>query len=335
MNTRQTRWTEEELETLEQMRKDGVLIHEIATRLGRTRQSVMRKSTNYIADRKMPIIQDPVLAEIVKDGYHKGEMYSEIGKRIGHDRQMVRRIVRRLGLSRRKRYHLAAYKVYPEELVENLRKLYIDQDLPLHKVSKQLGIGYQLTNSIVASRGLRKRPVEWDVELEQEFKKLLRENASLLKMCRALNRSDIAVISFSKYLGIYNETPILHKRIPIEERRRISFILNKFVSISLADRRKFKQENQLKLTTVFDLFEKQEGKCAYTGIPLVFRSNHIGSISIDRIDSNKPHVADNIVLCTAMVNTMKQDLTVQEFVETCDLVCRHNIFTSTSGGVAA
>ncbi len=62
------------------------------------------------------------------------------------------------------------------------------------------------------------------------------------------------------------------------------------------------------------LYEAQDGLCAYTKLPMSLDFNTgAHSASVDRIDSDKGYTLDNIVLCCAIVNTMKNDMSVPEF----------------------
>lgn len=53
------------------------------------------------------------------------------------------------------------------------------------------------------------------------------------------------------------------------------------------------------------LWEKQDGRCAVTNIQMVHKFGYLESVSIDRIDSSKGHVKDNIQLVCLAVNRMK------------------------------
>lgn len=61
---------------------------------------------------------------------------------------------------------------------------------------------------------------------------------------------------------------------------------------------------------------KQEGKCAYTGMPLV----HGNSASIDRKDSSKPYRADNVQWVHTNINRMKSDFSEELFLHMCKQV---------------
>lgn len=58
------------------------------------------------------------------------------------------------------------------------------------------------------------------------------------------------------------------------------------------------------------LLDKQNHKCFYTGIKFTEEKNIFNQPSIDRIDSNIGYVEGNIVICTVIANTIKQELTI-------------------------
>lgn len=76
----------------------------------------------------------------------------------------------------------------------------------------------------------------------------------------------------------------------------------------------------------WEVFEKQEGKCALSGVTLHFpaRAKAVGTASLDRIDSRKTYTKDNIQWVHKDINCMKWDLTTTEFVNWCKLVAENN-----------
>jgi hypothetical protein len=81
---------------------------------------------------------------------------------------------------------------------------------------------------------------------------------------------------------------------------------------------------------VFELLEKQNFRCALTGLDIHlsdYRTNvaqNGSTASLDRIDSTKGYVEGNLQWVHRVVNTMKTDLSEKEFVEFCMLVVMHN-----------
>ena len=58
-------------------------------------------------------------------------------------------------------------------------------------------------------------------------------------------------------------------------------------------------------------------KCSYTGLPLKFNSKTTmsdGTASIDRIDSSKDYTIDNIQWVHKKVNTIKMNLSENDFL---------------------
>lgn len=63
---------------------------------------------------------------------------------------------------------------------------------------------------------------------------------------------------------------------------------------------------------ISELLKKQEGKCYYSKVPLEI-GNKLTNPTLDRIDSNKGYIKGNVVICTEIMNTMKNNLTTEEF----------------------
>ncbi len=83
----------------------------------------------------------------------------------------------------------------------------------------------------------------------------------------------------------------------------------------------------INLQDLKDLWEKQKGFCAYSGVPMTWDdSNRYTTVSIDRIDSSKGYVRGNIAFCCFIVNIMKTDMPVEHFLWWC-----RNISTKLGG----
>lgn len=70
-------------------------------------------------------------------------------------------------------------------------------------------------------------------------------------------------------------------------------------------------------------YEKQRGKCFYSGKELKLSYKDPFTLSVDRIDSAKGYVLGNVVLCGHIVNLMKRNYTLSDFIEICDSVHHH------------
>jgi hypothetical protein len=81
---------------------------------------------------------------------------------------------------------------------------------------------------------------------------------------------------------------------------------------------------------LWSLFLKQGRKCALSGIELYFpktwgvKSKTNITASLDRIDSNKGYIKSNVQWVHKTINTMKMDLSDQEFINFCKKVVSYN-----------
>jgi hypothetical protein len=68
----------------------------------------------------------------------------------------------------------------------------------------------------------------------------------------------------------------------------------------------------------WDLFLRQNRKCALSGLPIQFGS--MQTASIDRVDSGKGYTKDNVQWLHKDVNIMKNKFTTEYFAKLCSLV---------------
>jgi hypothetical protein len=79
-----------------------------------------------------------------------------------------------------------------------------------------------------------------------------------------------------------------------------------------------------------ELYEKQQGNCAVSGVKMTHirntgdgRCKNPRNISVDRIDSSKGYTKDNIQLICSAANTIKWDLDQEEFFAICELITNY------------
>ncbi len=90
----------------------------------------------------------------------------------------------------------------------------------------------------------------------------------------------------------------------------------------------------LSIEEVWDLYEKQERRCALTGMPIVFNKLCENSTaSLDRIDSSKAYTLDNVWWVHKDVNVMKNIYSVEYFVDVCKLVANNAAQPATDSAV--
>jgi hypothetical protein len=79
----------------------------------------------------------------------------------------------------------------------------------------------------------------------------------------------------------------------------------------------------------WDLFVKQDEKCALSGIKLTFPSRHKDkswTASLDRIDSTKGYVDGNVQWVHKDINMMKRIYSQEYFINMCKLVSENHIY---------
>lgn len=84
---------------------------------------------------------------------------------------------------------------------------------------------------------------------------------------------------------------------------------------------------ELSLDFLKELWQKQQGKCAITGLQMthiILQGRLKTNLSIDRIDSNKGYTIDNTQLVCVAINIMKSTLTMNELKYFSNLILQHN-----------
>lgn len=89
-----------------------------------------------------------------------------------------------------------------------------------------------------------------------------------------------------------------------------------------------KLEFKITVQDIWEIFIKQNKKCALTNVMLKFGNNRLGeetTASLDRIDSSKGYTIDNIQWLHKKVNFMKQQFVESEFVLWCEKVYKFSL----------
>lgn len=76
------------------------------------------------------------------------------------------------------------------------------------------------------------------------------------------------------------------------------------------------------------LYEKQNGRCFYSGDPLIVANGskfclNESNISLDRIDNSKGYTLNNIVLCTKTVNISRNTQSIEDYISLCDRISKY------------
>jgi hypothetical protein len=181
--------------------------------------------------------------------------------------------------------------------------------------------------------GSKKRWEEYRKK-DQPFLESLKKNGkSICKFCNEEKNID----RFQKYSSTYTNQELYDlKCYDCKNKSRIERIENKQLTIPLEDyleillkssNERIKQNKKIKefsinIEDLKEIWNKQDGKCYYSGRKMKYNfsrkelpklKSHPEKVSIDRLDSNKGYIKDNIVLCCLMANTMKFDTSLEEF----------------------
>jgi len=88
------------------------------------------------------------------------------------------------------------------------------------------------------------------------------------------------------------------------------------------------REFNIEIKYVYDLWVKQDKKCALSGIPISFKNTagegfYRCNASLDRISSSKGYIIGNIQLMHKNINRMKSDFDEDYFIEMCKLISQN------------
>jgi hypothetical protein len=88
-------------------------------------------------------------------------------------------------------------------------------------------------------------------------------------------------------------------------------------------------EFDITIEYAYDLFEKQNNKCAISGVEIKLNKNYEGkkslnSASLDRINSDIGYIVGNVQWVHKRVNMMKNNMSEKEFYEWCRIISEYN-----------
>jgi len=131
------------------------------------------------------------------------------------------------------------------------------------------------------------------------------------KHIRCLCRECEAKFSLERYRNkkSYSLEETLHRRAYQASRRA----KNKSIECNITD------------ADLMEIYNKQEGKCHYSGVLMekIPKVDNYYNLSIDRVDSKKGYTKENIVLCCDSINTMKNAMPHNVFIDICEKIVLH------------
>lgn len=79
----------------------------------------------------------------------------------------------------------------------------------------------------------------------------------------------------------------------------------------------------LSIEEAWDIFLKQNRKCALTGDEIGFANQEKRTASLDRIDSSKGYIEGNVQWVHTSINRMKTNLNEDKFIELCKIITEY------------
>lgn len=114
-----------------------------------------------------------------------------------------------------------------------------------------------------------------------------------------------------------------------------------FINRITSRSKKSNREVEINAKDVYELWIKQNKKCALSGLPIDFTNVNKGTpdkpwskydlictASLDRIDSNKGYTKDNVQLVHKDVNMIKKEYDQNYFLKLCQLISENNKYLS-------
>ena len=100
----------------------------------------------------------------------------------------------------------------------------------------------------------------------------------------------------------------------------VSKLISRRLADSKTNAKKKGIEHDIDHAYIRHLLLQSGGRCPITQSKFVFESKHPNNISLDRVDSSKGYIKDNVWLITTWANRAKSDLSLDDFKKNCNLV---------------
>ena len=132
----------------------------------------------------------------------------------------------------------------------------------------------------------------------------------------------------SRHTGLYcNQCHLLKRRqARYTKERPLESWIREAVIIA---RHRSKTPCDLTVEHMVDLWNKQNGKCYYSNLPMSEPRYGSGKnpyvASMDRLDSQKGYTKDNVVWCCCICNSGKQQLSKDEYINLCSQVAHYQL----------
>jgi len=208
-----------------------------------------------------------------------------------------------------------------QQKYKKLKKLYLYNKYKMPRGNpgvKRIGVKISEKQKDIIKQHQLKRAEE----SKKKWEEILNEGTMKCRQCK--EEKSLNNYSPRKYenMQVYNKRckkcEAEHKNKKHHERcinKGLVYNLNELLRCSKQRSNQYKRECTIDIPILKEVYEKQNGKCYYSKRVLSFEINNINKISIDRLDSNKGYIKENIVLCCKCINLMKLDWDKDVFLD--------------------
>jgi transposase len=277
--------------------------------------------------KKFQIPKDILYIEYVENN----KTMKEIGKIFGCSNHIIKSLLKKYNIKTRIGKNIHKISIISHDL---LKSLYIDENLRIRQIANKLGM---------SERYIRDKLKEFNIPRKRKEKKLCQVNLVDQKFGR-LTVVSLKEITYDGYIWLCNcqcgeQTEVLacnllseHQAIKSCGCARSSNVDWKIIPPwfwnNLPKQAKSRGiEFSLTKEYVENLFMSQNEYCALSGVKLNFsrsREKTLTTASLDRINSNKGYIENNVQWIHKTLNRSKNTIPNNEFINWCKLVAENN-----------
>jgi hypothetical protein len=216
---------------------------------------------------------------------------------------------------------------------EYLTEHFINQRKSDKKIAKELNISS--VNSVIQARkrhainrcSLKDSSKIVTKEFLEEY--YIKQNLSLKSVAHKAGFKRKSIISKAlKKFGITQREHTRSQAVIDRKKRKHHTISGRYFCSLVSGAKRRNLEFSITIEDLWDLFMKQNGKCALSGINIRFHKTGekytTQTASVDRIDSEYGYTLENIRWVHKTVNYMKWELSDDQFLDFCQMITKHN-----------
>lgn len=226
--------------------------------------------------------------------------------------------------------------------VQDIIRLYVELEYTIKMISEVYGYSYRTIKKILNNNGINiiKHPGSYghknlsgkigDLKIKKRLTDRSEPKKGFLYECECICGNIVNVYSY--VLLCHNTVSCGCKRYRRGKNHttwkgyeEISLTFWKSIQNGASERN---LEFDITIEDAWNLFVLQERKCAFTGIELNFDSSsriNNRTASLDRKDSTKGYVLDNLQWVHKDINILKKDISDEYFIYLCSLVAKYRV----------